>query len=166
MVTGWVTDVAVADGELRLERQGDGWGLAGPGAAGFVLVDEYLSYLVDRNYSAQTVRVYGFSLLAFCRWLASEGLALDAVNTDVLLRFLAACRAARVPGRPGPNVVGMDGRRVDGFAAATVNHRLAAISGLFAFRAMRDPDVSNPVPRGREARRVSSGWSSPGFVVT
>jgi integrase/recombinase XerD len=157
LVTGWVTDVAVAVSELRLERQGDGWGLAGPGAAGFVLVDEYLSYLVDRNYSAQTVRVYGFSLLAFCRWLVGEGLSLDAVSTDVLLRFLAACRAAKVAGRPGPNVVGMDGRRVDGFAAATVNHRLAAISGLFGFRAMRDPDASNPVARGREARGLSSG---------
>ena len=39
------------------------------------LVNEYLSYLADRNYSPQTVRVYGFALLAFCRWLASEDIA-------------------------------------------------------------------------------------------
>ena len=34
----------------------------------FALVDEYLSYLSDQNHSPQTIRVYGFSLLAFCLW--------------------------------------------------------------------------------------------------
>jgi len=143
--------------ELRLDRIADGWEIAGPGADGFALANEYLSYLSDRNYSPQTVRVYGFSLLAFCRWLASEDIAIDAVTTDVLLRYLAACRQATVPGRPGPNVVRMDGRRANGYAPATVNHRLAAISGLFEFRSMRDPDAKNPVPRGKEARRLSAG---------
>jgi integrase len=131
--------------------------LAGAEVDRFALVNEYLSYLSDRNYSPQTVRVYGFSLLAFCRWVTSEEISLDAVSTDVLLRYLAACRQATVPGRPGPNVLHLDGRRSDGYAPATVNHRLAAISDLFEFRAMRDPDAKNPVPRGREARRLSAG---------
>lgn len=143
--------------ELRLERVTDGWVLAGAGVNRFALVNEYLSYLADRNYSPQTVRVYGFSLLAFCRWLASEEIDVEAVSTDVLLRYLAACRQATVPGRPGPNVVRLDGRRADGYAAATVNHRLAAISGLFGFRSMRDPGTTNPVPRGKEARSLSAG---------
>jgi integrase/recombinase XerD len=156
-VTRSVTDVVVTDEELRLDRIADGWALAGAGVDRLALVNEYLSYLSDRNYSPQTVRVYGFSLLAFCRWLTSEGVELDAVDTDVLLRYLAACRKATVPGRPGPNVLRLDGRRADGYAPATVNNRLAAVSGLFEFRAMRDPDAKNPVPRGREARRLSSG---------
>ncbi|MGH9072363.1 MAG: tyrosine-type recombinase/integrase, partial [Acidimicrobiales bacterium] len=147
----------MTDEGMRLERDDGDWVLAGCGAEKFALVNEYLGYLADRNYSTQTVRAYGFALLAFCRWLSGEGLALEVVDTDVLLRFLAACRAATVAGRPGPNVVGMDGRRVNGYAPATVNHRLAAISGLFAFRQMRDPEASNPVPKGREARWRSSG---------
>lgn len=147
----------MVEARLRLARIADGWALTGLGAERFTLVNEYLSYLADRNYSPQTVRVYGFALLAFSRWLASEDLALDVVTTDTLLRYLAACRRATVPGRPGPNVFRMDGRRADGYAAATVNHRLAAISGLFGFRCMRDPDAKNPVPRGREARRLSAG---------
>jgi integrase/recombinase XerD len=147
----------MVDSELRLERTADGWTLTGAGVERFVMVNEYLSYLSDRNYSPQTVRVYGFSLLTFCRWLAGEEIALNAVTTDVLLRYLAACRQATVPGRPGPNVVRMDGRRADGYAPATVNNRLAAISGLFGFRSMRDPDAKNPVPRGKEARRLSAG---------
>jgi integrase/recombinase XerD len=71
----------VTDEELRLDRMADGWALAGAGVDRFALVNEYLSYLSDRNYSPQTVRVYGFSLLAFCRWLTSEGVELDAVDT-------------------------------------------------------------------------------------
>jgi len=152
------TPVAVqpADSDLRLE-DAVGWRLAGPAAGRYGLVNEYLGYLADRNYSPKTVRAYGFDLLAFCRWLESEDVALGEVSTDTLLRFLAACRAARLPGRPGPNVVTMAGRPADAYAAATINRRLAAISGMFAFRAMRDPDQPNPVPKGREAQRVVPG---------
>ena len=63
----------------------------------------------------------------------------------------------RCPAVPAPMCVRMDGRRADGYAPATVNHRLAAISGLFGFRSMRDPGATNPVPRGKEARRLSAG---------
>lgn len=142
---------------LRVAQVGDGWRLLGESdSATLWLANEYLAYLEDRNYSRQSVRAYGYSLLAFCRWLEAERIELEAVTTDVLLRFLAACRQAQVPGRPGPNVVRVDGRRVDGYAPATTNHRLAAISGMFAFRCMRDPDARNPVPQGREARRLSA----------
>lgn len=142
---------------MFLEQTDDGWVLAGDGGDRFGSVNEYLSYLVDRNYSPRTVRSYGYGLLAFCRWLAGEDVDLSAVTTDVLLRFLAACRRERVPGRPGPNVVRMDGRRADSLSPATINLRLAAVSGLFSFRSMRDPDAANPVPRGREAKRLAAG---------
>ncbi|HVB41126.1 MAG TPA: tyrosine-type recombinase/integrase [Streptosporangiaceae bacterium] len=145
---------------LRLEERDGGWLLAGPGAPGFMLVDEYLAYLADRNYSPKTVRAYGYDLLAFCRWLAAEDVALPGVTTEVLLRFLRACREARLPGRPGPNVVLLSGRRMDQYAATTINRRLAAISGLFAFAAMRDPEAANPVPKGREARWRVAGERS------
>ena len=149
--------MSTGDCSLRLEQRDGGWVLAGKEAERFALVNEYLAYLADRNYSPRTVRAYGFDLLAFCRWLAAEDVGLAGVTTDVLLRFLAACRQARVPGRPGPNVIGLGGRRLDQYAAATINHRLIAVSGMFAFRGMRDPDVPNPVPKGREARRLSAG---------
>lgn len=146
---------------LRVSGEEGGWRLLGDGAEDAVaLVNDYLGYLADRNYSTQTVRAYAYALLAFCRWLAGEGIGLDGVTTDVLLRFLAACRQATVPGRPGPNVVRLDGRRADGYAPATVNHRLAAISGLFGFHSMRDPEAKNPVPKGKEARRLSAGERS------
>jgi integrase len=89
--------------------------------------------------------------------VAAEGIELSAVTTDVLLRFLAACRTERVRGRPGPNVVRLDGRRADSLSPATINLRLAAVSGLFVFWSMRDPDAPRPVPKGREARWLSAG---------
>lgn len=142
---------------LRVSGKDGRWSIVGDGAGDTeALVNEYLGYLDDRNYSAQTVRAYAYALLAFCRWLSTESIALDAVTTDVLLRFLAACRRATV-GRPGSNVMRLDGRRADGYAPATMNHRLAAISGLFGFRSMRDPEAKNPVPKGKEARRPSAG---------
>jgi integrase/recombinase XerD len=149
--------MSMGDYSLRLERRDGDWFLAGTGAGRFGLVNEYLGYLADRNYSSCTVRSYGFDLLAFCRWLAVEQIELAGVSTDVMLRFLAACRKARVAGRPGPNVITLGGRRLDQYAAATVNHRLAAISGMFAFRAMRDPAAVSPVPKGREASRAAAG---------
>jgi hypothetical protein len=143
--------------ELRLESTGGAWRLNGSGVGEFGLVNDYLGYLAGRNYSPRTVRAYGFDLLAFCRWLVAEHVALQAVDTETLLGFLRACREASVPGRPGGNVVSLSGQRLDRYAATTVNHRLAAITGLFTFRAMREPDAPNPVPSGREARRAAAG---------
>jgi site-specific recombinase XerD len=152
----------MGDDELSVVWDGDGWRLAGGDDAGgaVVLANEYLGYLADRNYSRQTVRAYAFALLALCRWLGGERVGLDAVTTDVLLRYLAACRHASVGGRLGPNVVRMDGTRADGLSPATINLRLAAVSGLFRFRCMRDPDAKNPVPKGKEARRLTAGERS------
>ncbi|TMR05033.1 integrase [Nonomuraea turkmeniaca] len=146
---------------LRLEERENSWMLAGPSAGQFVLVDEYLAYLADRNYSPKTVRAYGYDLLAFCRWLVAEDVSLGEVTTETLLKFLHACREAKVPGRRGgPNVVTLSGRRIDRYAATTINRRLAAISGLFTFVTMRDPESINPVPKGREARWRVAGERS------
>lgn len=154
--------VLLMDGRaaLRLEERGEEWVLVGDSAARFGLVDEYLSHLLDRNYSRATARGYGYDLLAFCRWLTEQDLELAAVTTDVLLEYLKACREATVPGRPSPNVVTMTGQRLDRYAATTINRRLAAISGLFTFAGLRSPDAKNPVPRGREARWSVSGERS------
>jgi site-specific recombinase XerD len=144
------------DEGLRVMPDGAQWRLVGADTEAVVLANDYLSNLADRNYSRETIRTYAFALLVFCRWLSQEGIDLDVVTTEVLLRFLTACRRAAVAGRPVPNVVRMDGRRVDGYTPATINLWLAVISGMFAFRCMRDPDAKNPVPKGKEARRLTS----------
>ena len=53
----------------------------------------------------------------------------------------------RLPHQPGENVIPIRSGRATGYAPATVNRRMAAISGLFSYRQMRDPSAINPVPR-------------------
>ncbi len=146
----------MAVSQLRLKHQGR-WVLEGRGARRFRLINDYLGYLVDRAYSPRTVEAYAFDLLVFARWLEAEDIALEAVSTDVLVRYLAACRTAPVRGRPGANVYSIKDGRNAGFAPTTINRRLVAISGLFGYREMLDPDARSPVPRGREARRAVRG---------
>jgi site-specific recombinase XerD len=139
--------------ELSAAVDEDGvWQLHGTAAEEFGLVNEFLGYLADRNFSPRTCRAYAYDLLAFARWLTGEQLDLSEVNVDVLLRFLTACREATLPGRPGGNVYSIRDGRNQGYAPATINRRLAAISSLFAFREMRDPDARSPVGSGRAAR--------------
>ena len=80
--------------DLRVERRGDGWVLAGPDSEDVRLVNDFLGYLGDRHYAPGTRRGYAFDLLALLRWLAGQDRRLDQVDTEMLLRFLASCRNA------------------------------------------------------------------------
>lgn len=145
---------------LHLSQEGASWVLKGQDAWRFALINDYLGYLIDRAYSPKTVEAYAFDLLSFARWLVGEGVTVEAVSTDVLVRYLSACRTVPVRGRPGGNVYSIRDGRNAGYAPATINRRLAAISGLYAYREMLDPDARSPVPRGREARRTTRGERS------
>ena len=150
---------------LRVAGSGERWRIEGLWrAADRQLCNDFLGYLADRRYSPASVRAYAFDLLHFARWLDREDLGLDAVATDVLLRYLAACRAEPLPGQHD-NVISMASGRAAGFAPATINRRLAAVSGLFSFRSMRDPAAPSPVPRGRRRGALRPG-SGPGCWLT
>ena len=96
--------------ELRLEAGTEvAWVLSGPGADKYPLVNQYLGYLADRNYSPRTLRAYGYDLLAFCRWLDSVNIDLGSVTTDTVLDFMRYCRQTPIVGRPA-NVVSMTGQ--------------------------------------------------------
>ena len=143
---------------LVAHGSGDHWELVGE-REDLVAFNDYLGYLADRRYSPATVRSYAFDLLHFARWLEGQGLTLGTVVTETLLKYLADCRSAHLPGQHD-NVISLETGRSVGFAPATVNRRLAAISGLFNFLCMRDPGARNPVPRGAAARRTAKGQRS------
>jgi len=147
--------LSICVAEVRAGR----WELTGTGELS--LFNDFLGYVADRGYSPRTVRAYAFDLLHFARWLAADGTGLDEAGTDVLLRYLAANRTERRDGQH-ENVIPLARGSASGFAPATINRRLAAISGLFGFRSMRDPDAVNPVPKGAAARRTARGGRSCG----
>jgi site-specific recombinase XerD len=144
------------DGSLRVAGCGERWRIDGGRSGNRQLCNDYPGYLADRRYSPASVRAYAFDLLHFARWLSGEDIGLDALDTDALLRYLAACRAESRPGQH-ENVISLASGQASGFAPATINRRLAAISGLFSYRSMRDPAVASPVPRGPAARRACAG---------
>ena len=85
---------------LQVQGSGERWRIEGGRRPGDrQLCNDYLGYLADRRYSPASVRAYAFDLLHFARWLDREDLGLDAVDTDALLRYLAACRAEPRPGQ-------------------------------------------------------------------
>lgn len=143
--------------DVWVTRSGSSWRLEGVDPWLLVEANAYLGYLDDRNYSPRTVRSYGYGLQAFCRWLGAVGLTVNAVGTEDLLGFVSACRQETVPGRGGPNVVDLAGRRTDRLAPGTVNLRLAAVAGLFEFLVMRDPTMVSPIPAGRPGSWFAAG---------
>lgn len=136
------------------------WRLTGPEPEVLSAMNAYLGYLADRNYSPRTVRTYGYGLLAFARWLASAGLSVDAVATSDVLDFLAACGQETIKGRPGPNVLDLNGQRRDRLAPASINLRLAAVTGLYEYQAMSDPGHASPIPKGRPSSWFAQGERS------
>ena len=96
----------------------------------------------------------------FARWLDGEGIGAGRGRTPMCCcGYLAACRAERRCRASRAGTCTRSGERpaAPGIAPATINRRLAAVSGLFRFRAMRDPAAPNPVPRGAAARRAAAG---------
>src|SRR5450631_4318056 len=135
---------------VRLERDGDDWQL--------VCVDERL--VADGNYSPRTIRAYGYGLVAFTRWLHTSGLTADEVSPEDVLGFLTACRQERVKGRPGPNVIDLNGNRTDRLAPGSINLRLAAVAGLYEYLMMGDPKAKSPIPKGRPSNWFAAGERS------
>lgn len=118
----------------------------------------YLGYLAERVYSPRTIRACGYGLLAFSRWLCTVGLTIERVSTDDVLGFLSAQESVR--GRPGQNVLDLNGNRSDRLAPASINLRLAAVTGLYEYRAMRDPAAESPIPKGRASSWFAAGERS------
>jgi hypothetical protein len=63
-----------------------------------------------------------------------------------VLDFLAGCRQETIKGRPGPNVLDLNGHRRDRLAPASVNLRLAAVTGLYEHLTMNSPGTPTSTP--------------------
>ena len=100
-----------------VERDGDVWRLAGS-SCGVVRAGERVPGLSRLTGTTRRGPVAPTRSICWCSpvgW-SGRGLALTDVDTDVLLRFLTACREATLPGRPGGNVYSIRDGRNSGYA--------------------------------------------------
>ena len=140
------------------------------------MLASYLGYLADRAYSPRTVEAYALDLLVFARCLRSEDVTLESVTTDVIIRYLAACRRAPVRGRPGGNVYSIRAGRSPGrprrrlFAQAYLLAERPETSSAALFVVAKGPDrgagrgkrwLWHPrLARARRRQRSRLGWAA------
>ena len=72
-------------GEIRFGERAGRWALSGPGAVSFALMNEFLSYLLDRNYSPRTVRAYAHGLEVDLREADAQALEFPDQRFDSVL---------------------------------------------------------------------------------
>lgn len=149
---------------LTVIRSGEGHLLEGDTALCEV-VNRYLAHLLTRAFSPATVRAYAFDLLNFGRFLKERCLSIAGIAPSDLFDYLDW--QAR-PARPanGDKVVRLAERRA--VAPATMNRRIAAVRGLFAYAVSAGLVAQNPVPAARRSsglratRRGLLGHLGPG----
>lgn len=114
---------------MRVVRTDEGHRLDGEGAD-VELANRFLTHLGARRFSPLTVRAYAYDLLNFFRFLAERGAALAEVVPTDLFDYLEWQNRPKSSAR-GAKVVWLSDRR--GAAPASMNRRVAAVRGLFAY---------------------------------
>jgi integrase/recombinase XerC len=127
-------------------RDGAGWRLEGAWQD-IGVANRFLAHLVGRAFSPATVRAYAYDLVNFGRFCHEHGVTIaGAVPTDF---FDYLNWQARLTAAPGGKVVRLDRRRR--VAPATMNRRIAAVRGLFAFAVVSGVRADSPVPSPRRS---------------
>jgi integrase/recombinase XerD len=116
---------------IRLpERAVESFTVIGPELRPVVLVDEYLAWLTDCEWSPNTVEACALDLRAFWTFLAEHGLEWDQVGVGELAEFAAWAR------RPAANVVVL-AEEAARLSARSVNRMLSGVVGFYEFQARR-----------------------------
>jgi integrase len=131
----------------------------------------FLRELVAGGCSALTCRSYAYDLLHFLGWLATARVAVaDTTSVEVCdyvlwLRSAPKSRRPRKPGSPAPgsiNAVTGKAYLAEGYAPATINHRLSVLRRFFDHqqRSTGRP-ATNPVPAGERPGERLGAHRSP-----
>ncbi len=117
-------------------------------------IETYLRFLAARSFSARTIRSYAYDLLSFWRWLTLAGKDFTTVASDDILAYVEWQKTVHNPQRPDANVYRIEDGSNGGMSVLTINRRLAAISGLYAYLFRQDPSQvkRNPIPHAQESR--------------
>jgi integrase len=136
----------------------------GPDGRRLEPVTDYLTELLAGDCSPLTLRSYAYDLLDWFRFLAAAGVRWEQVERCHVPDWVLAAKASTNPQRrrrPDQPPAGSVNQRTgkaslrDGYAAATINHRLSVVAAFYDHqrRLGRGP-VTNPVPsEGPRSRR-------------
>lgn len=97
----------------------------------------YLDSLATRGLSEKTMRIYGYDLLNFYKWLAGAGIELKDITRNTMLEYI---RHQRETSSPAP---------------ATINHRLLVVSCLYQHH------FDKHIPVNMDSRGESAAYFSP-----
>lgn len=145
------------DGSGVVERDGPvPWTVLDAAGEPVGVVEAYLAELAASDCSALTIRAYAYDLLAWWRFLAVRGVAWDEAGRVDVRDYVLDLRGRDNPYRhrrsdsvPAGVVNARTGKAslADGYAPATINHRLTVISSFYAFHAAAGSGPeANPVP--------------------
>ena len=140
-----------------------------------VVVQGFVRHLVACDYSPATVRSYLLSLLRWYRFLAAVGVGWDRAERRDVRDFVLWMRGAdneqrrRTSGVAAGSTNPVTGKRALslGYAPATINHALSAVSVFYDYEALLGAGpVVNPVPgqQGRDGSRAHA-HQAPGASV-
>ena len=132
----------------------ESWTVLGDGGGPVEPIERYLAYLTDIERSPNTVKAYAHDLKDWFGFLDARGLDWREVRLEDLGEFIAWLRLPP-PGRAGG--VAMLPSAEHHCSAVTVNRKLSAVSGLYAFHARHGVDLGSLVTELQPARR-RSGW--------
>ena len=107
--------------------------LLGPSGKEVSTVNGFLDAQAARGLSPRSLRAYGYSLLNFWKWLATDGRTLSGLSEADLLEYIRFQR-----------------KKNEHVAARTINHRLGAVCCLYRFHCGRE------LPGGRRSFRARS----------
>lgn len=152
------------------------WVLLDADGSEVVSVSSWLTDLHASDYATSTLRSYAYDLLGWHRFLAAVDVpwrqATRSEVRDWVLWLRHSPNAQRVrrnvPGTTGRPAAGSVNTRTgkpylpDGHAPASINHRLAVLSGFYDYAIESDlGPIVNPVPRSRKDRTREFAHRNP-----
>lgn len=133
----------------------ESWTVLGRGGGPVEPIERYLAYLTDIERSPNTVKAYAHDLKDWFGFLDQRSLDWREVRLEDLGEFVAWLRLPP-PGRDGRVTLLPSAKHHCG--ASTVNRKLSAVAGLYAFHARHGVDLGDLVTELQPAECRRMGW--------
>jgi len=133
----------------------ESWTVLGEGGMPVEPIERYLAYLTDIERSPNTVKAYAHDLKDWFAFLDQRSLDWREVRLEDMGEFVAWLRLPPL-GRDGQVALLPSAEHHCG--VSTVNRKLSAVAGLYAFHARHGADLGDLVTELQPPGRRHTGW--------